>query len=649
MDLGPPPKTDLDRICELPIVDMPGEEELEELSRANLLARAFDKGFRLHPEQAAGIQAFDRERGFFGPIGVGRGKTLLCLMMAAHAYAQGVKKIMLHIPAQAVYQLMARDLSWARTKIPFSVPIFGMGGKPMKTRRAIAASGRPGLYILPFSLLSGEDSEDLLSDISPEFFIVDEAHNVANADAVRTQRLRRYFDEHQPMLAAVSGTITSKSVMDYHHLIRIALKASSPLPSSPGMAGSWGQVIDANVGDYVPPGQTGPIRKLVTWHEKNFPEEPLPAGVAGFRAAYMKRLHTCPGVVASGDKLLGISLTMRNTPARPSSQRLKELAERVAEQLITPNGDPLESQLETHKWLTELTAGFYNELLWPKPDVLARRRKIPEAEASRLIEAARTHHDALKEYHYELSVFLREAYSKGMDSPLLVANNMALHGPKNVYAEVYRTWKRARDLKQDGMPERDARAVRVDDYKIQHAVDWAAKRGRNGGVIWVYHKEVGAWLSERLPDAVYCPAGGANNAKVVSPDNKGKIVIASMRAHGESKDGLQHIFQDQLILQWERSARRSEQLLGRIHRNGQPADHVIADCVHTNGFDVQNFASCLNDALYIHQTSLPQRLIYAEYTPLPKIFPSAVLRQRGFENRLLSAEHREILEEKFQY
>ena len=85
------------------------------------------------------------------------------------------------------------------------------------------------------------------------------------------------------------------------------------------------------------------------------------------------------------------------------------------------------------------------------------------------------------------------------------------------------------------------------------------------------------------------------------------------------------------------------------HRNGQETDALIMGTCNTTSFDHMNMAACLNDALYLHQTlGSRQKLIYANYDPVPKVFPSDFLRERGFRNETLDAEARQALSEKFQ-
>ena len=101
-------------------------------------------------------------------------------------------------------------------------------------------------------------------------------------------------------------------------------------------------------------------------------------------------------------------------------------------------------------------------------------------------------------------------------------------------------------------------------------------------------------------------------------------------------------------MQWPRPAVDAEQILGRTHRNGQMADELIVHTNITSLFDQLNFAACLNDSLYIHQTTgNRQKLIYCNYDPLPKIFPASVLRERGLDPTLLSRKQQAELNERF--
>jgi len=255
----------------------------------------------------------------------------------------------------------------------------------------------------------------------------------------------------------------------------------------------------------------------------------------------------------------------------------------------------------------------------------------------------------------ELRNFLIVGARPGYDSPLLVGLEIARSGGKNVGHRLARLWQVAKSLAFVGMPERDSIQVRVCPFKRDHAVAWAIalrKKHKNaGGLIWIYHQEMGAWIYEGLKQAgieniLYCEAGSKHNAAIISPDNVNKIIVASMKAHGESKN-LQH-FQHVYFARWPRNAKDAEQFIGRTHRNGQKADTLTINYNLTLHFDDLVLAACLNDALYIQQTtSLKQKLIYATWNPMPRIFSPEFLRERGITTRRLNQEQKREIKERF--
>jgi hypothetical protein len=295
-------------------------------------------------------------RSLFGIIGVGWGKTLCTLMIANRAFERGeANKIVLFVPSQVYSQLTRTDIPQARKWVGLSVPFHLMGGRSPDDRRAIAGSGKGGCYVMPYTQLSTRDAEALLGGdhdnpppnkkaidgIQPELIILDEAHNVKNKTAARTQRLMRYIHARQPYLAVLSGTITSKTIKDYHHLIAPALRHLCPLPQSAALAENWSYVLDpekpaafGNFGGSDAGSKTGPLSPLLDWARERFPQEKIPAGVPGFRLAYKLRLTSTPGVVSTGDAEIGVSLTLTNKPVEnheqhPHFPRLKKFMEQV--------------------------------------------------------------------------------------------------------------------------------------------------------------------------------------------------------------------------------------------------------------------------------------------------------------------------------
>jgi len=124
------PEGEVSRIVSMPVVRKMEREEVEAFSRARVLRHAFEAGFRLNPDQAEALKAYEDYGGVLAPIGVGRGKTLASLMIADAAYRRGINKIVLHLPPTIVSQLVGNDIRWARNRVPISFPIHVLHGMP---------------------------------------------------------------------------------------------------------------------------------------------------------------------------------------------------------------------------------------------------------------------------------------------------------------------------------------------------------------------------------------------------------------------------------------------------------------------------------------------------------------------------------------
>jgi hypothetical protein len=407
------------------------------------------------------------------------------------------------------------------------------------------------------------------------------------------------------------------------------------------MAGEWGAVIDSGVFS-IESRLARPLVPLLHWARQNFPTEDFPEITSGFRRAYKTRLVTAPGVVATGDAEIGTSLVLSNTAIdgtkTPGWKELNKYMQDVDELYLTPNGDEIEHAIHAFKWKYELSAGFYNELVWPEGDT-------PE------IRAAKEHHAAGQRYAKTLRKFLQDGARPGYDTPMLVGRNMSLHGAKFVGIDLFRLWKEMKAMEFEGMPQRIRNQIRVCPYKVNAAVRYASCLDRGeGALIWVWHKEMGKWIYESLQEAGmearYAQAGPSYDEMILNPKNQDKVVVASIAAHGTGKN-LQ-AFQNQMFAQWPRPATEAEQSLGRTHRNGQEADELVVRTLQSNQFDHEVFAACINDALYIQQTtSQRQKLIVASYDPMPKIFSPEFLRERGLENEYLDGEMRKAMEDRF--
>lgn len=107
--------------------------------------------------------------------------------------------------------------------------------------------------------------------------------------------------------------------------------------------------------------------------------------------------------------------------------------------------------------------------------------------------------------------------------------------------------------------------------------------------------------------------GGGPNASLEILQERGtRTIAASIRAHGTGKN-LQ-CFSKALIANVPGQGAQFEQMLGRLHRQGQKSDEVRFElyqhCLQARG----DFAQARSDARYIERTTgTRQKLCYANY------------------------------------
>lgn len=644
----PEKQSEIQRICRLPIAQPLSPEEVEAISQLNAKPEAFETGFRLQPVQAEAIQTFSEIGTVFGPIEVGAGKTLIALRCIAIAFEkEQINRAILFVPPNVYSQIVEHDINWARRRVPLGYSFHLLGGKSQEARRSMTGSRR-GCWVMPYSLLSTKDSYEMLEAIRPDLIVADEAHNLKNRQSARTKRVLAYWRRYRPRFMALSGTMTAKSLRDYAHLLLMCLGEGSPLPNDMGIVDEWAIVLDSEQsqeGRHLEHTNTGALRPLINWSNAHFPDRPATFNVTGFRKAYQNRLNSTPGVVTSPAGGLGVSLVIENRKPGPANAELSRLFQQLNDYWITPDGDEIEHAMMVWKWRQELTAGIYNSLVWPTVEAKDRER----------LERSKQYHQALQEYHRELrSWFKNYGHRPGCDTPMLVGSEMARHGAKNVGSTLFTAWQKKNDLDFNGRIERLSVPVRVCDYKINLALQWAKNKQDSQGIVWYYHQEMGNWLFEELQKlgvpSVHCPAGKASNEFLTKPDAdarcRGKILVCSISAHGTGKN-LQFMT-DQFFLQLPPTEQIAQQSIARTHRTGQKADEVTCYTTIANETDEMALAANLNDAMYVFETLNSQRkLLIASWNPVPTIYASTMLRRAGASVQVLSDTQQQMLADRF--
>lgn len=654
----PTNQSEIQRICRLPISEPLTDDEIEAVNQMYVKGDALASGFRLQKVQAEAIQTFAELGTVFGPIEVGGGKTLICLRCISLAFEKGtVQRAVLFVPPNVCAQLVEHDIGWARKRVPLGLSFHVLAGKSPARRRAMVG-GRKGCWIMPYSLLQAEDAWTLLEELRPDLLFFDEAHNIKNKRAARTSRILSYWRKYRPAVSALSGTMTRKSLKDYAHILLMCLGQKSPLPTDMSIVEGWANVLDSAQAQHEYHDKTtsaGPLRPLINWSNHHFPLSPLSFDVPGFRRAYQNRLLTAPGVVSSPADALGTSLVIENRKVDGAGDELKRLTKQLLDLWVTPDGDEIEHAMLVWKWRTELTAGFYHRHFWPTAEQLSIHRKITVDQAADFIARSQSHHKKLQEYHRELRKWFKNNPSvPHMDSPMLVGKEMSKNQDTRVGRVLYTAWRQAKDAEFPEMVEREKAPVRVDDYKIKAAVEWADKNTRSDGIIWYFNQEIGVWVTEELKKkgipCIHCPAGKDVDIFLTKPDVadrcRGHFLVASLKAHGTGKN-LQFLH-DQLFLQLPWTEDQAQQTIGRTHRTGQLADVVNVTTLVSNDTDELQLAAILNDSMYVFETSASRRkVLIATWNPMPSVFGSSVLIRAGIQAKVLTARQQQMLGERF--
>lgn len=524
-------------------------DELEELT--GLLTGVLKKGegdMELWPIQAAALRDVHDCRGAFLPIGVGRGKALISLLAPVVLDA---RRPVLFVPA---------DLREQTNR--FVLP-------------EMTAHWRlhPELKVIGYSELSLAKNSKLLERLQPDLIVLDECHSVKNRNAGRTRRLARYMKAHpETMVVAMSGTVSNRSIKDYWHILFWALKEIlTPLPLKYREVEDWALAVDEKVDEEKRVNGGAMVFFLPEGHQKAIAQEGRKMTTDEARLAYRSRLTETPGVVATGNDVLGMSLRIfKRRMVMPEC--ISDAMDVLEKSWKTPNGDYVAEAVDLWRHARELALGFYYKWKYPAPDDWMEARK----------EWKRFVRDTLK-------------YSKDLDTELQVARACDLGKLCDIE---YRAWLEVKDKFE---PETEPEWL--SDFAINDCLQWADARE---GIVWVEHVAFGVRLRDKgLP---YFGAGKQASAAIL--EAKGSIA-ASIRSHGQGKNLQQWC--ENLVTAPPTSGKAWEQMLGRTHRFGQEADEVRFEVYQYAGGQVESFEQARADAKYLELTlNNYQKLNYAD-------------------------------------
>lgn len=429
----------------------------------------------------------------------------------------------------------------------------------------------PNITIWSYNDLSSTHKVSHLDKLRPDMIICDEAHNVKRKEAARTKRLFRYFDEYPTTIGVfLSGTITRKSIRDYAHLTKYALGTThNPLPNVGIEVDIWADALDPEPRTFA---GLGVLRQLV--------EGTTPRTKENTQKAYREHLDKTRGLILTTESSADCSLIIQRIPVQLSQNTEKQLAELRA-LWRTPTGIDVAEPM--HLWMYEqqLVQGFCYEWVPPPPDEWKAARK-------------------------EWSAFVRETIKNSqrshrpLDSELQVVQAV-LHG--RYPSATYDAWVAVRDDYKINV-----RPVWYDEHIVQPVATWLKKHPKS--LIWTQHVAVG----HKLRNALGIPYFGAgdDDAFLTYAKTQGPCVV-SLKAHATGKN-LQ-MYSESLVVSAPNDGATWEQLLGRLHRQGQDADEVLFGVLDFGQVTEDTLQSATERAIYLQNTTgQKQKLLLAAIT-----------------------------------
>lgn len=295
---------------------------------------------KLRPVQAACLTELHDFGGLFGIVRVGGGKTIVSLLAPR---VLGSQRPLLLVPAK-------------------------LKAKTLRERERLQKDWvLPEIRVESYELLSRVRGSTLLEEYAPDLLICDEAHRLKRPSAAVTRRVKRYLADHpSTVVAMLSGTITRKSLLDYWHLLRWALRDDGmPLPSHWPEVVAWSSCLDSSTAQRSAAGDAprtvrmtpGVLLELCTEQEQEEARRDPARAVALARVGYQRRLTETPGVISTLDERIACSLSI--------SQRFVDLDHlgghfhRLRYDSETPDGHTWSEASELWRHARELTCGFF--------------------------------------------------------------------------------------------------------------------------------------------------------------------------------------------------------------------------------------------------------------------------------------------------
>lgn len=594
--------------------------------------------------QAAALADAHDMRGLLAPIRVGEGKTALSFLLAT--VIQGVKRPCLLLPSGLI----------EKTWIEFSVGRYnkktGFKEDPLRKHwvchPAFITRKSFDRHVISYESLSRDSGKEKLNDLRPDLIIADEVHKLRNPLASCTKKVWRFMVANPTtMFCGMSATITKRSIQDYWHLAFWALRHNMPLPRTDAETEKWAEAIDEKKNSAIARRQGGVLLQFCSPEEiaeinpivrepatlghtrtAQMPEMQFQAKLVAARKGYQRRLRETPGIICSPNRNLDCGLIMQRLDVVPGHEVQMHLETLREKPWTTPNGDLLTMPTEVWRHARTLACGFYYRWEPPPPDDWMSARRTWNWTVTQVLDPEEgmyyndyRHLNLDSPMQVALALSTIEAREERVylyhddDAVRLDANGEEMYEIRQVSGRAptiidpnirnaYHRWVEIRNTYKI-----NSVAEWIDDSMLRYCLDWMSRNGP--AIVFTEHKAFGLKLAE-MSGTGFCANGGLDANGVAIEDYNGKIVVASVKSNSEGRN-LQ-AWNKMLIVTVSPTGALVEQLIGRMHRPGQPEDTVYVDWICACEEQDRGFDQMLADARYIQDsTGYSQKLLIADH------------------------------------
>jgi hypothetical protein len=295
--------------------------------------------------QAQALYEAGVERGLFGAIGVGEGKTLITLLLPIVLRS---RRPLLLLPASLIEKTQRERFQLSQHwRIPTTIRLFS------------------------YEMLGREQSAQELDRYAPDGIGCDEVHRLKNRRAAVTRRVSRYMLANPTTdFAGLSGTVMDKSLTDFAHILRWCLKTKAPVPITIEEICEWAEALDEKIDEWNRR-RAGALLELASAEDRAAGDDTVIA-----RRAFQRRLNETPGVVATvgAGEHVDCSIYVREIRHKVAPVVEGHFAT-LRKQWETPDGWPLTSAADVWRHAQELALGLH--YVWdprPPPEWLEARK-----------------------------------------------------------------------------------------------------------------------------------------------------------------------------------------------------------------------------------------------------------------------------------